>query len=136
MRLTHRPAIELYAMYHGSMLSSKAMAWHRIHGERFPMISDGKAFYHAKGWIEIERENTDLIELIRQLSRKLREKELPIIQGDQEGWFTKLIQHPDAQLHKNLKVRGSYPYLGVSGGIPGTFISYRVRRNGSYIDTT
>jgi len=65
----------------------QAMAWHRIHGERFPMISNGKTFYHAKGWIEIERENTEHIELIRQLSRKLREKGLPIIQGDQEGWF-------------------------------------------------
>ena len=51
-----------------------------------------------------------------------------------EAWFTKLIQHPNSELDKNQKVRGSYPYLELAGGISGTSFSYRVQRKGSYLD--
>ena len=62
-----------------------AMAWHRRHGNDFPIKVKDSISLSLSGWFEVKE--TKLVELLVTLQKKLNCIELPLIQSHDRNWF-------------------------------------------------
>ena len=62
-----------------------AMAWHRRHGNDFPIKVKKSISLSLSGWFEVKE--TKLVELLVTLQKKLNCIELPLIQSHDRNWF-------------------------------------------------
>ena len=70
----------------------QALGWHRLHGNRHPFEAKSGIELHPQGWIMLSEKFIEIRQDLNELSAILEGVGLPIIEGDNSGWFRMSVE--------------------------------------------